>query len=65
MVLQQKEEVKLWGWADAGEQVQVKTSWGKEGQAVADAEGKWSIYIKTPKCCNGQWVEVLSGKDKQ
>ena len=23
MVLQQKAEVKLWGWADAGEQVQV------------------------------------------
>ena len=65
MVLQQKEEVKLWGWADAGEQVQVKASWGKVAQAVADAEGKWSLHIKTPKCCSGQWIEVLSGKDNE
>ena len=40
MVLKQKTEAKLWGWADPEEQVLVKTSWGKEGQAVADAEGK-------------------------
>jgi hypothetical protein len=48
MVVQQKSQVKLWGWADAGEQVQVKTSWGKEAETVADAEGKWSLHLKTP-----------------
>ena len=65
MVLQQKEEVKLWGWAAAGEQVQVKASWGKVAQAVADAQGKWSLHIKTPKCCSGQWIAGLAGKDNE
>ena len=65
MVVQQKAQVKLWGWADAGEQVQVKTSWGKEAETVADADGKWSLHIKTPKCCSGQWIEVLSGRDNE
>jgi hypothetical protein len=43
--------------------VQVKTSWGKEAETVADAEGKWSLHIKTPKCSSGQWIEVLSGRE--
>ena len=57
MVLQQSTDVKLWGWADAGECVSISTSWGDDVVSVtADADGKWSVYVKTPGCMTGQSV---------
>ena len=51
MVLQQKSEVAIWGWAEPGEKVTVKGSWkwlrGKT--ARADKDGKWSLKIRTPR----------------
>ena len=64
MVLQQKENVKLWGWAEPGETVEVSTSWGRAASAVADRQGKWALHIKAPGHCSGQWVEFLSGKEE-
>ena len=61
MVLQQKENVKLWGWADPGEAVSISTSWGKAASTIADGEGKWSLRIKTPGHCSGQWMNISSG----
>lgn len=50
MVLQQKTEVPIWGWADAGEKVKVKGSWQWVGKStVANEQGKWQVKIKTPK----------------
>ncbi len=65
MVLQQKESVKLWGWGEPGEEVTVKTSWGKGSRAVADAQGRWSLNVKTPGHCSGQWIEFLSGNSNE
>lgn len=62
MVLQQKTDAKLWGWAEPGETVSVSTSWGRHASATASPEGKWSLYIKTPSHCREQWVKILSGK---
>lgn len=62
MVLQQKESVKLWGWGEPGEKVNISTSWGKSASTTADAQGKWCAYIKTPEHCSGQRLEVLSGR---
>ena len=65
MVLQQSTDVKLWGWADAGECVSISTSWGDDVVSVtADADGKWSVYVKTPGCMTGQSV-VLSGSNSE
>ena len=48
MVLQQKSNVVLWGWADAGEKISIAVSWNKKPIAVkADDKGNWSINIKT------------------
>jgi len=51
MVLQQKSDVAIWGWAEPGEKVTVKGSWqGLWGKtARADKEGKWSLKIRTPR----------------
>lgn len=63
MVLQQKTDAKLWGWGEPGEKIEIRTSWGKKVySAQADADGKWSVYVKTPGHCCGQWVKVSSGR---
>ena len=48
MVLQQKTEVNVWGWADPGRKVTVNPSWGGRVAAVADADGRWCVKVKTP-----------------
>lgn len=48
MVLQQKNNVALWGWAAPGEKVFITTSWNnKTTDVTADATGKWITYVKT------------------
>lgn len=50
MVLQQKAEVAIWGWAKKGSIVRLTPSWDSKRYTVkADAEGKWRIKITTPK----------------
>ncbi len=44
MVLQQGVKVRLWGTANAGEQVTV-TFANKSANAIADAQGRWQVWI--------------------
>jgi len=49
MVLQQKSEVPLWGWAEPGEEVTVSPGWRDRAISTqADGNGKWSVGIPTP-----------------
>jgi sialate O-acetylesterase len=49
MVLQQKADVKLWGWANADEKVAIKAGWLKKTVNVtAGKDGKWLVSIATP-----------------
>ena len=48
MVLRQNAEVSLWGFACAGETVQVEASSGAKTQAVVNAQGYWRLKVKTP-----------------
>ncbi len=48
MVLQRDTDVKIWGWADPGEEVRIKSSWdGRILSAVADAKGEWNVKLQT------------------
>lgn len=49
MVLQQKSDVKLWGWASPGSTVKVKTSWGFAASTRADGGGNWLLSVRTPE----------------
>ncbi|HIB38537.1 sialate O-acetylesterase [Mesonia sp.] len=50
MVLQQKDDVALWGWSSANEKISVKTGWNnKTYQVTADDKGKWFVKVKTEK----------------
>jgi sialate O-acetylesterase len=49
MVVQQQTDARLWGWAKAGNEVKVTTSWnGKTVTAKADKAGKWLVKVATP-----------------
>ncbi len=49
MVLQQKSEVIIWGWAKTGETVNLKADWmDKELSSVVGPQGTWRITISTP-----------------
>jgi sialate O-acetylesterase len=49
MVLQQKSDVLIWGWAKTGEKVALKADWlDGEISTVVDNQGKWSLILKTP-----------------
>lgn len=50
MMLQQKTQARLWGWAKGGSTVSVTPSWDKKTYtAKADKkEGRWEVLIETP-----------------
>lgn len=50
MVLQQKANVALWGWAAPGEKVTISNTWNNKAvTATADASGKWTASVPTAK----------------
>jgi sialate O-acetylesterase len=50
MVLQQKSDVTIWGWAKTGEKVVLKADWlTAEISTTVDNQGKWSLILKTPE----------------
>lgn len=64
MVIQQKTDVSVWGWADPGEKVTVKGSWQQSGNAVvADEKGHWLVKLKSPKA-GGPYTISIEGKNK-
>ncbi|MBM82655.1 MAG: sialate O-acetylesterase [Planctomycetaceae bacterium] len=63
MVLQQKSEVKVWGWADAGEPIRVACSWlDKITKTQADDKGHWSVMLKT-RAAGGPHKIIIAGKN--
>lgn len=44
MVLQQQMKIKVWGWADAGEQIEVSIG-NSRGVTKATLDGKWEIEL--------------------
>lgn len=49
MVLQQKSQVKIWGFSTSGKPIRMTTSWDhKFYQIKAGADGDWQTHISTP-----------------
>lgn len=48
MVLQSNMKVPMWGWADAGEKVQV-TFMGHSFKTIAGTDGKWNLKLNSNK----------------
>ena len=63
MVLQQKTEVPVWGWTNAGKNVKVTSSWDKKSYSTkADANGKWKVFLKTPAAGGPYELTVSDGQ---
>ena len=58
MILQQQTSNAVWGFAEPGEKVTVKASWGSEARAVADKSGRWKVLLKTPGHGTGYHLTV-------
>ena len=62
MVLQQKTEAAVWGWADPGEEVTVSLGEAK-ASGKADADGKWMVKLATP-AAGGPHELKVKGKNE-
>jgi sialate O-acetylesterase len=60
MVLQRDSPARVWGWAEAGEPVQVEVA-GARASARADAEGRWAVDLP-PRPAGGPFTLTISGE---
>jgi sialate O-acetylesterase len=61
MVLQRNSNVKIWGWATAGEKITIETSWtAKKSKLVTDSNGRWEIMILTTLSKKPQTIHLSS-----
>ncbi|MHA4809343.1 sialate O-acetylesterase [Flavitalea flava] len=61
MVLQQKSKVRLWGWCEPGETVNITTSWNNRVDSVkGNRDAQWQISIPTPEA-GGPYTITLKG----
>ncbi|MBO0322187.1 sialate O-acetylesterase [Muricauda sp. CAU 1633] len=50
MVLQQRHEIKIWGWASPGEMVAVSPSWTEQVYTTkGDNQAQWELILRTPQ----------------
>ncbi len=63
MVLQQRSDANLWGWADPGRKVTVTTSWdGASYTATAAGDGGWLVKVKTPAWGGPYTIDIREGE---
>jgi sialate O-acetylesterase len=63
MVLQQKTDAGIWGWAKPNSSVQLTSSWNKKKYAVAvDATGRWKLKIGTPDAGGPYEITISDGE---
>lgn len=65
MVLQRNAKVTLWGWANAGEKIMIRTSWLKERfNVTADSKGNWKVEVETTNSRKPQSILISSNQEK-
>jgi len=64
MVLQQRTEAPIWGKTEAGETIEVISTWGEKASVKAKADGKWLAKIKTP-AAGGPYEIKIKGKNSE
>jgi len=60
MVLQRGEEIRIWGWSDPQETIEVNLA-GSSRQTAANREGQWSVSLP-PLPAGGPFVLEVRGK---
>lgn len=62
MVLQQRTEAPIWGWAKPGEQIAIRTTWGANATATAGEDGRWRAKLKTVQA-GGPYEISITGEN--
>src|ERR1700743_2433872 len=63
MVLQQRTQVKLWGWCEPGEKIAVTTSWDHITDSVTGTrDGNWRLTHATP-AAGGPFTITIKGQN--
>ena len=60
MVLQQQEDVNIWGTYTAGDDVVIQGSWGASVKGVPDKDGNWKAQLETPAAGGPYEIEVIT-----
>ena len=61
MVLQQNQKVAIWGWTTLNdEKIKVCGSWNDDSISVVSKEGKWKVFLQTPKF-GGPYTVCIKG----
>ena len=63
MVLQQEQPLVFWGWADAGETVQIQAG-DTKGQTKANDKGEWKVVLPARKAGGAPIKVTVSGSNK-
>ena len=63
MVLQRKEEIKIWGWAEADQKVNVNFK-GEEYSAKANFKGEWSFVLPAQQAGGPFEIEISTADEK-
>jgi sialate O-acetylesterase len=61
MILQHNKPIKVWGWADKGENVTVVFK-GQSKSAKTDKSGRWTVVL-APEPAGGPFQLIISGKN--
>ncbi|WP_282636813.1 sialate O-acetylesterase [Sphingobacterium thalpophilum] len=60
MVLQRQAMVNIWGWAKAGQQVKLISSWSKDTLSVmTSGEATWRMQLETPKAGGPHSIKLI------
>lgn len=62
MVLQQQEEVDIWGEGTSGQTLTLSAGWGKEVVTQTNASGHWKVKLTTPKAGGPYSLTIKSNK---
>lgn len=61
MVLQRQSMVNIWGWAKAGQQVKLISSWSKDTLAVmTSGDATWRAQLETPKAGGPHSIKLIT-----
>jgi len=64
MVLQQKTNAAVWGQAEPGKSIELKTGWStKKYTATADQHGNWKIMVTTPAYGGPYQITISDGEE--
>lgn len=62
MVLQQKSDARIWGWASPGAKISVRPSWCKKSySATGGQDGRWELTVPTPEASYTRQTIRLKG----